>query len=75
MLAVDGHTDSTGDAAYNRELSEARARAVCDYLAQVHGIAGDRLVPSGHGADRPIGDNATVQGRRANRRVELSLAG
>ncbi len=69
-LAVEGHTDATGTAAHNQELSAARAAAVRAYLA-AHGIAGDRLRAAGFGATRPVADNSTDLGRARNRRVEL----
>ncbi|MCL7714652.1 OmpA family protein [Stenotrophomonas sp. CPCC 101365] len=70
QLAVEGHTDGTGDAAHNRALSEARARAVVAALAG-KGIDAGRLQAAGFGADRPVADNADEPGRARNRRVEL----
>lgn len=69
-LSVEGHTDNTGDSAHNRALSEARARSVVAAIAAA-GIAADRLDAAGHGDSRPVADNATEEGRAANRRVEL----
>ena len=69
-LAVEGHTDNTGDAAHNRTLSEARARAVVAALAG-KGIDAGRLQSAGFGADKPAADNAGEDGRARNRRVEL----
>jgi outer membrane protein OmpA-like peptidoglycan-associated protein len=69
-IEVQGHTDSTGGAARNRSLSLDRARAVVDALA-LYGIDRTRLVPRGFGPDKPVGDNATEDGRQQNRRVEL----
>lgn len=68
---IEGHTDSTGGAAYNRALSEARARAVVDWLA-ARGVARDALRPVGQGLERPVADNATIAGRALNRRVEAA---
>ena len=70
QLRVEGHTDSAGDAAANRALSERRAAAVVDYLAGA-GVERHRLTAVGHGEDRPIASNETEAGRRQNRRVEL----
>jgi outer membrane protein len=67
-----GHTDSVGSAAYNQGLSERRARAVRDYLIS-NGIAPERLTYRGYGQTMPIADNATDEGRTANRRVELRV--
>lgn len=69
-LKVEGHTDSTGDPDANLKLSRDRAEAVVAALIGA-GIARDRLTAAGHGASRPIADNATDKGRAKNRRVEL----
>jgi outer membrane protein OmpA-like peptidoglycan-associated protein len=71
-IAVYGHTDSRGAAAYNRELSQRRAQAVVKYLTD-KGIAFDRLEAKGFGADKPIATNDTEPGRAANRRVEFKI--
>jgi chemotaxis protein MotB len=74
-LSIEGHTDnrpiSTSRFPSNWELSTARATSVLRYLAETHGFEGQRLTAAGYGAERPIGDNATDEGRAANRRVEL----
>ncbi|MBC6996544.1 OmpA family protein [Neolewinella lacunae] len=67
-----GHTDNTGDATANQELSERRAAAVLNYLVK-GGIAADRLRSVGYGASSPIEDNATEEGRQANRRTEFYI--
>lgn len=69
---VVGHTDSTGSAAHNQTLSENRARSVTDYLGK-QGVAPARMTIEGRAARDPIGDNATAEGRAANRRVEVYL--
>lgn len=69
-LAIEGHTDSTGSAERNRELSAARARSVLGALVG-GGIEPARLSSAGFGPDRPLADNATEEGRAKNRRVEL----
>jgi OmpA-OmpF porin, OOP family len=71
-MNVDGHTDNTGKAAANQTLSENRANSVKSYLVK-KGISEDRLIATGYGQDRPIGDNTTAVGRAANRRVEFSV--
>ena len=70
VLTVEGHTDNQGDPASNQVLSEARARAVVDYLV-AGGIPADRLTAVGYGEDRPIASNDTPQGRAENRRIEF----
>ena len=67
-----GHTDSTGGYEYNLELSQKRADSVSSYLA-AQGVQSVRLLTRGYGPDRPIGDNATADGRQQNRRVEIVL--
>lgn len=69
---IAGHTDSSGDDSYNQALSERRAKACYDYLVS-KGIAATRLSHAGYGETKPVGDNATAEGRRANRRVEFDL--
>jgi outer membrane protein OmpA-like peptidoglycan-associated protein/flagellar hook assembly protein FlgD len=71
-ILVEGHTDSTGDETYNIELSESRAEAVGTYLVD-NGIDSNRLEYVGYGPKYPIDTNATVEGRRRNRRVEFLL--
>ncbi len=72
IAQVIGHTDSTGQAAYNQTLSVNRAASVTGYLGQ-RGVAPQRLSASGMGASQPIADNNTEAGRAANRRVEIYL--
>ncbi|MFW5808762.1 MAG: OmpA family protein, partial [Spirochaetota bacterium] len=68
-LSVYGHTDSTGDAAYNMRLSLRRADAVAAYLIK-NGISPERVTAAGLGETRPIAPNDTEQGREKNRRTE-----
>ena len=70
---IEGHTDSTGDAAYNMMLGEERAMAVRDYLAKAHGIALSRLSVISYGEDEPVADNDTREGRAQNRRVVIRV--
>jgi outer membrane protein OmpA-like peptidoglycan-associated protein len=72
VIDVIGHTDSTGDAAYNQRLSERRAQAVGAYLDR-HGVASNRILTRGLGESSPIASNETAAGRAQNRRVELVL--
>ena len=65
---VGGHTDSTGDEAYNLELSKRRAQSALDYLA-AKGIAPGRMTAVGYGETMPIADNATPEGQALNRRT------
>lgn len=72
-LNVGGHTDSTGNAAANKALSQRRAQAVVDYLTS-KGVDGSKLVAQGHGSDQPVAENTTEEGRFKNRRIEFSVA-
>ncbi|RVT72241.1 OmpA family protein [Flavobacterium sufflavum] len=69
---LEGHTDSTGSAAKNLQLSKDRAAAVKNYLI-AKGISADRLSSEGYGITKPIASNKTVAGRTENRRVEIIL--
>jgi outer membrane protein OmpA-like peptidoglycan-associated protein len=72
MVRLEGHTDSTGVRADNVQLSLDRATAVKAALV-TRGVAENRLTAVGFGPDRPVADNATEQGRAANRRLELTV--
>ena len=69
-LAIEGHTDGRGLRANNLRLSQRRANAVRDRLMQ-HGIPRERLTTYGYGEAVPIADDATAEGRAANRRIEF----
>ena len=69
-IEVQGHTDSTGAAERNRELSLERAQSVAAAL-RLYGVEASRLVPRGFGPDQPVADNAPEEGRQQNRHVEL----
>jgi outer membrane protein OmpA-like peptidoglycan-associated protein len=73
-IEVDGHTDSRGDDAYNRNLSERRAQSVMQYLGE-HGVDASRMSAVGYGETEPIADNDSDEGRELNRRVELKIVG
>jgi outer membrane protein OmpA-like peptidoglycan-associated protein len=72
IAQVVGHTDSTGQPAYNQTLSVNRAESVTSMLAQ-QGVAPQRLSATGMGANQPVADNNTEAGRAQNRRVEIYL--
>ena len=69
-LRITGHTDSTGDAAYNEELSVNRADAIKQALAD-RGVDAARLETLGMGEKQPVASNDTPEGQALNRRVEL----
>jgi len=70
-LAVNGHTDNVGSAAYNLTLSRNRAAAVKRALVERYHVDAARLVTDGFGTAQPQDTNATLEGRARNRRVEL----
>lgn len=72
LISIHGHTDNTGPADVNRQLSARRALTVARRL-QAAGVPTERLMVIGHGADQPVADNATEAGRQRNRRVEILL--
>lgn len=71
-VIIFGHTDSTGDPQYNRDLSERRAESVQDYLTSLS-VASNRLQPEGMGESDPVTTNDTEEGRQLNRRVEVTI--
>lgn len=73
-VEVTGFASAEGDPAKNKALSQKRAQAVIDYLVETHNIDLRRFSQSyGFGANRPVADNATREGREQNRRVEVRL--
>jgi outer membrane protein OmpA-like peptidoglycan-associated protein len=71
-IQIEGHTDSEGTDERNQRLSDRRARAVADFLAQ-NGVDPRRMTTVGYGATRPIADNSTAAGRAKNRRIEFTV--
>ncbi len=70
---VEGHTDSTGNAAYNQKLSERRADAVREVLVNQYGVESGRVNAVGYGENNPVASNETREGRAINRRVEAAV--
>lgn len=73
VVEVQGYTDRVGAADYNLDLSRKRANAVVRYLTAQHKVPLHRIHLLGLGADDPIADNKTSDGRRQNRRVEIRV--
>ncbi|MEO5762946.1 MAG: OmpA family protein [Vicinamibacteria bacterium] len=71
-VMIVGHTDSDGADSYNQQLSERRGRSASDYLAS-HGVMSSRLNSRGRGEAEPVSSNATEEGKRQNRRVEVAI--
>ena len=73
-LEVEGHTDSTGSDELNQKLSEQRAGTVRSFLLS-QGLAEQGVTSIGFGKTTPVADNATAEGRKQNRRVEIVVSG
>ncbi|GAB3228664.1 OmpA family protein [Hymenobacter seoulensis] len=73
-LEISGHTDNVGNASYNKDLSQRRAKTVVDYLVS-KGIAQSRLTFAGYGDTQPVAPNTTKGGRQLNRRTEFKVIG
>ena len=74
QITIEGHTDDSGEASYNLELSQKRADAVMIYLVQELGINPSGLSAVGYGEERPIVPNDTIDNRQKNRRIEIVLS-
>ncbi|MEM9427666.1 MAG: OmpA family protein [Pseudomonadota bacterium] len=72
IVTVTGHTDNTGSAGYNQDLSERRASSVAQVLRS-GGVSSSRLRVVGAGENRPIATNQTAAGRAQNRRVDITI--
>ncbi|MFT6270036.1 MAG: outer membrane protein OmpA-like peptidoglycan-associated protein [Alphaproteobacteria bacterium] len=72
-VVISGHTDSTGSPEINQSLSQARAEVVANFITQVSEIDTDKVTFLGHGEDKPVATNDTVDGRAQNRRVEILI--
>ncbi len=71
-VEISGHTDNTGSAQYNLQLSQKRANAVRDFLIS-QGCNPSQLKAVGYGETKPVADNSTEEGRARNRRVEFKI--
>jgi lipid-binding SYLF domain-containing protein len=69
-IRIEGYTDNTGTRSVNMKLSQQRADAVMNWLAD-HGVDRSRMAAKGYGEARPVGDNSNDDGRAQNRRVEI----
>jgi len=69
FITIEGHTDSSGNPAKNKVLSQERAKAVMNMLIADYGIPANRVTAIGYGASKPVADNKTAEGKAQNRRV------
>jgi outer membrane protein OmpA-like peptidoglycan-associated protein len=72
-VKISGHTDNTGRESHNLTLSKQRAEVVAEYLV-ANGVNIANIETSGQGSSKPLADNATEEGRKQNRRVELLIS-
>jgi len=72
IVEISGHTDNVGENTHNLKLSKDRAESVKAYLVK-NKIAENRIITKGFGADKPIADNDTQEGRQQNRRTEVKI--
>jgi len=72
-IQIEGHTDSTGEGAYNLDLSNRRAQSVKEHLVQTYGIDSTRLTTKGYGESKPAVSNDTSENRSKNRRIEFKV--
>ncbi|VVQ17327.1 hypothetical protein PS938_04403 [Pseudomonas fluorescens] len=73
LIVIVGHTDTTGDAQQNLQISYARALAVRDWMQRMGDIPDNCFVVLGAAGKQPIASNDTASGRAANRRVDIQL--
>ena len=72
-LAIEGHTSSEGSDKYNLKLSDKRAKAVLEYLVKKGELPKEMFTAKGFGETKPIGDEATEEGKEKNGRVEFNI--
>ena len=72
-VEIEGHTDNTGDTAYNERLGAARAEAVKRYLYEKHQVPLHKINVISYGEEKPVAPNNTRDGRAQNRRVVIKV--
>src|SRR5262249_17889768 len=73
FLDIEGNTDSRGQAAVNKGLSQKRAESVKAYLVKTSPLPPERFIPVGKGSANPVADNGTEDGRALNRRTDIKV--
>jgi outer membrane protein OmpA-like peptidoglycan-associated protein len=71
-ILIEGHTDNTGEDAYNQKLSENRADAVENHIV-AQGITDSRITTKGYGESQPLDSNESEAGKQKNRRVDVAI--
>ena len=74
-IRIYGYTDAIGSQGYNKELAEQRAKAVSDWMGNNGNISKDKITLQPVGEEHPVATNATSEGRKQNRRVEIVAKG
>lgn len=72
-VVIEGHTDSTGTAASNEQLSHQRANAVREYFVANGAVKPEKVLAIGYGSERPLSPNDTPEGRAINRRIDVII--
>ena len=72
-VMIEGHTDNTGSAAINAQLSQNRAEAVRQYFIANGTLEKQELTAIGYGSERPLATNDTAEGRAINRRIDVII--
>ena len=72
-IEIGGHTDDMGTEGFNRDLSQARAGAVREYLTSKFSLERGQYTSKGYGESRPVASNESSEGRARNRRVEFTV--
>ncbi len=72
-VIIEGHTDSTGSAAKNEQLSQQRANAVREYFVANQALKPEKVMAIGYGSERPLAANDTQEGRAINRRIDVII--
>jgi len=73
LIVISAHTDNSGDAERNLQLSHARASAVRDWMQRMGDIPPGCFAVQGFGANKPVANNDSEAGRIENRRVDIRL--
>lgn len=73
LVVIEGHTDSTGSAAINEQLSQKRAEAVRQYFIANDTLDADKVTAIGYGSERPLATNDSPEGRAINRRIDVVI--
>lgn len=72
-ILLEGHTDSRGNPSTNKRLSEARAKAVREYVIANMEINREQITAIGYGDTKPVASNKTAEGRELNRRIDVVI--